>query len=593
MLRALLIVGLTAASLTFIALAQTWHRPATLSQPASQTVAHSVVLGLYESEPLLQPYERYRGALARGDTATLTALLGEVRGSYLEYRTLLALARYPSLSAAQRTDYYQQLMAVRLDDPLARADTSSLWLEHARTAEAAGLTEVAVRAYTAALPEAEAITGLRRLEPNPYTLANIYLQARQYRNALRALGGNAAPSIEAPAYRALGEHAQALDAYERWLAEIPNSDDARYGRAWSLFYLGRNDEAEAAFRDLSGSAALYARGILALRRGDIDETVRLYRLSGSPRYLWLATEILETRGRHREAIPIYLELATLDTSYADDAAYRALVLARRLGDNDSAARAEALLPLASYFSVLLGRDLEVPTTTTLAPAVRPAVLDLADRLESVGDLDAAIGELQFALRDATDEATTVALASELQRLGEFRQSQRAAEAWLNRGSRNLDTWRLAYPRAYPDTVQAASLRWNVNPELAWAIMREESRFYPKAVSRSGAKGLMQFMPATWDWMAEILRESPGDPFDPEDNIRYGVRYLSWLLDYFGGDLERVVPSYNGGQGYIRRLYAAAPVNQDKNEFYRFIDKTETREYLQKVMLSYAIYNELY
>ncbi len=589
MFRVNLLAILAVTSLLFFALAQPWQRPASPPQPDVRTA----LLDPYDDEPLLRNYGRYRDALALGDTAALGTLLADVRGSYLEYRTLLALARYPSLSAAQRVDYYRQLFDVRLDDPLARADTNLLWLEYARIAEDAGRTDLAINAYTNAIPEAEAIEGVRRLEPNPLTLANLYLQERQYRNALRALNGSLVPSIEAPAYRAIGEHAQALDAYERWLAEVPGNETALYGRAWSLFYLGRNDDAEAAFRELSGSAAIYARGILALRRGDIDETVRLYRLSGSPRYLWLATEVLETRGRHREAIPIYLDLAALDTSYADDAAYRALLLAQRYGDTASAARAEALLPLNSYFSVLLGRDLNVPHSNTFEPSVRPQVLELADELAKVGDMDAATGELRFALRDADDETTVVALARALQDFGEFRQSQRAAEAWLNAGSRNLATWRLAYPRAYPTAVEGAALRWNVAPELAWAIMREESRFYPKAVSRSGAKGLMQFMPATWDWMAEILREGPGDPFDPNTNIRYGVRYLSWLLDYFGGDLERVVPSYNGGQGYIRRLYAAAPVNQNKNEFYRYIDKTETREYLQKVMLSYAIYDELY
>jgi len=66
-----------------------------------------------------------------------------------------------------------------------------------------------------------------------------------------------------------------------------------------------------------------------------------------------------------------------------------------------------------------------------------------------------------------------------------------------------------------------------------------------------------------------------------------------LIDYFDGDIELAIPAYNGGQGYIRKLYDSSTVNQDKYEFYRHIDKSETREYLQKVMVDYAIYKALY
>ena len=211
----------------------------------------------------------------------------------------------------------------------------------------------------------------------------------------------------------------------------------------------------------------------------------------------------------------------------------------------------------------------------------------------MNDLEAAVGELLFALQDAPDEATTVAIAERLQMLGEYRQSARAAEAWLARGSQDRRTWELAYPRAYPETVGLEAARQGVPPELIWAVMRQESRFYPLAVSRSNAKGLMQFIPSTWDWVAELLKEAPSDPFNPEDNIRYGAFYLRYLLDYFGGDLELVVPAYNGGQGRVRRLFEGEVIKRNKDDFYRFIDAPETRDYLQQVMLNYEIYRGLY
>tara|TARA_B100000686_G_scaffold297129_1_gene329194 strand:- start:659 stop:976 length:318 start_codon:yes stop_codon:yes gene_type:complete len=104
---------------------------------------------------------------------------------------------------------------------------------------------------------------------------------------------------------------------------------------------------------------------------------------------------------------------------------------------------------------------------------------------------------------------------------------------------------------------------------------------------------MQVIPSTWDWLAELRSETPGDPFNPELNIQYGTTYLAWLMKLFENDLELAVASYNRGQGYIQRLFEGSVVSRDKNELYREIDSLETREYMQQVMVSVAIYRELY
>jgi soluble lytic murein transglycosylase len=587
--RSVLIAGLFLASLLLLAVTFT-----PLVNSNSQAQAAQEARRDPYAEPLLQPYGRYRDALLASDRDALLTLLGETEtsGTYLEYRTLMALVQHPQTPESERVAFYRRALDLRIDDPLAHAETRTLWLEHARLAEALGLVQEAADGYIKALPMADATQGLKRLERDPYRRANAFLQARQYRNALEALDGLAAPSIKAPAYRALGEHQKGLDAYERWLALEPENQAALLGRAWSLFYLGENRRANEAFSALSDPSALYGRGLVALRAGDVDGAVNFYRASGVPRNLWFATDLLEERGRTRDAIPVYLELAALPSDHAPEAAYRALVLAERHGDLEAAEQAKALLPARSYLGLLRGTTLDLPREDAL-PHVELEVLELAKALAAVNDIEAAVGELLFALRKAEDEATTVAIAEALQVLGEFRQSQRAAVAWLREGSENLRTWKAAYPRAYPEIVALEALRFEVEPELVWAVMRQESAFYPKAVSVSNARGLMQVVPTTWDWLAELLKETPGDPFKPEDNIRYGTFYLRWLLNYLGGDLELVVSAYNGGQGYIRRLYHAPPVDGDKDQFYRFIDRSETRDYLQKVMLNYRIYQALY
>jgi soluble lytic murein transglycosylase len=133
----------------------------------------------------------------------------------------------------------------------------------------------------------------------------------------------------------------------------------------------------------------------------------------------------------------------------------------------------------------------------------------------------------------------------------------------------------------------------VDNAWVWAIMKQESAFAPFAVSTSNAQGLMQVIPSTWGWLAELQRESPGDPFDPATNIRYGAYYLAWLERLFEGDLELATASYNRGQGYIGRLFASPDIAGDKDELYRYIDALETREYLQIVTLNRDIYRALY
>ena len=544
--------------------------------------------------PRLQPYKRLRDAVLQGERDELVRLAEEGAGSYLSYRAYHLLADDVELTSAERARYLGKALELRVDEPLARSETRRLWLRYATLAEDGGMIAEAREGYERALPLAAAKAGLRRLVENPIELARIFARANQHRDVVETLSGTSVPSLQAPAYRALGRYHEALEAYETWLQLEPDNEDARLGYAWTLFHLRENERAAAVFNTLTAvtPSAYYGLGLVALREGDIDGGVSLYVASGVPRNLWWATDLLEERNRARDALPIYLELAETASPYRAEAAYRALVLAERYGDEEALERAQALLPANSYLGLVGGGELSLPNGDAL-DEVEHEALELARELARANDLEAAVGELLFALREAEDEATVVALGEVLQTLGEYRQSQRAALGYLAQGSENLRTWRLAYPRAFAEVVEREAERFGVDAELVWAVMRQESAFYPQAVSVANAQGLMQVIPSTWDWIAELLREEPGDPFDIEANIRYGTYYLSWLINYFDGDLELVVPAYNAGQGYIRRLYNAPPVNGDKDEFYRFIDRDEPRDYLQKVLYNYAVYRALY
>lgn len=589
MRRSLLALSLLVATAALVALALPLLGPGEVRVPRPDV---RVALVDPYADPLLDGYGELRDAILADDLDALRTIAAAAN-DFRSYRAAALLARHPRLDAAERLTFFDRELELRVEDPLERAARRALLLEVARTAEAASDTERAIAAYREALPETDAILALARLIDDPYRLANAYAQAGQQRRALEALDGRAAPSLEAPALRALGRHEEALDAFRRWLAEVPTSREASEGIAWSLFSLERWDEADAAFAAL-GNGGLYGRGLVAGRQGRIDDGVRHLLATGVASQQWIASGWLEARGRYRDAIDVYLTIARGgNATYADDAAYRALVLARRLGDEALAASAAALVPDGSYFALLLGRPLTLPDASTLE-AREPEAVELARALARVHDHDAAIGELVFAMRAATDPADVVALAEALQHVhGEFRQSMRAASALMGQGVQDVRVWRLAWPQAYPAVVAENAERFSVEDALIWSIMRQESAFSRVALSRSNAMGLMQVIPSTWNWLAELKRESPGDPYDPSDNVRYGAFYLRWLLDYFDGDMELVIASYNRGQGYIGRLFAGDVVRGDKDELYRHIDALETREYLQRVMVNLETYRLLY
>jgi soluble lytic murein transglycosylase-like protein len=123
---------------------------------------------------------------------------------------------------------------------------------------------------------------------------------------------------------------------------------------------------------------------------------------------------------------------------------------------------------------------------------------------------------------------------------------------------------------YDSLISELSKKYQVDFALIKAMIRAESGFNPFAVSRKGAKGLMQLMPET------ALRMNVSNIYNPKENIEGGVRYFKYLLSLFDNDLRLSLAAYNAGENVVGELRSIPP--------YR-----ETIDYVKKVLSYYQSY----
>ena len=123
---------------------------------------------------------------------------------------------------------------------------------------------------------------------------------------------------------------------------------------------------------------------------------------------------------------------------------------------------------------------------------------------------------------------------------------------------------------YHKQIDYWAKRYNIDPNLIKAIIKAESGFDRYAVSKKGAQGLMQLMPDT----AREMRVS--DPFNPEQNIAGGVRYLRTLLKMFNGNLVLSLAAYNAGPGQVKKAGGVPRIS-------------ETKRYIKRVLSYYDRY----
>ncbi|MEN8181610.1 MAG: transglycosylase SLT domain-containing protein [Myxococcota bacterium] len=464
--------------------------------------------------------------------------------------------------------------------------------------------------------------------------------------------------LRADALYDLRRNEDALAAYRAALAGgLSGGDEKRARRqiAFTLFRLRRYPEAVPAFRDLGREPEAriqHARSVA--RAGDTDGAVRMLEklgrgLRGSygERSRYLAALLLESQPPDPRAIQHFARLAQSAgnrtirrdarwrmawAAYASgdpaQALYHLDILERatrdpierlrarywrgrsleQLGDVRSTDVFESIAaeyPLTYYgwrsaarlgYREVPAEEAEAPRRAT--PRLRPRDLGRIRALVEAGLIDEAREEIAILAQRSLSFGDRLELADLAADAGDANRAQRlVVDAYQERLARGPspgleELWWLAWPWVHTDGLAGEA---PVDPELVFAVMREESGYRPKVVSVVGARGLLQIMPETGRRLALDLglpSFEADDLFDPDVNVRLGSHYLAQLGGRFDGRSSAVIGSYNAGPEAVAR-WLEERGNLEDDEWVERIPYSQTRAYVKRVLRSVWAYRTLY
>jgi soluble lytic murein transglycosylase len=197
------------------------------------------------------------------------------------------------------------------------------------------------------------------------------------------------------------------------------------------------------------------------------------------------------------------------------------------------------------------------------------------------------------------------LAVALNAAGQYQESMRLISRYAGMDGyqatrQDMELW---YPRPFLELTEQYAQETGIDPALLFGLIRTESAFNHNAVSRAGAIGLTQLMPATAEETAARIRRQGGPDYrnfrEPEANIHIGAAYLAYLNDRMGDNLLAIL-AYNGGMNRVRRWRGAATAYSGISQqqlppdlFLETVEYSETRNYGRNVIAAAAMYRELY
>jgi len=148
---------------------------------------------------------------------------------------------------------------------------------------------------------------------------------------------------------------------------------------------------------------------------------------------------------------------------------------------------------------------------------------------------------------------------------------------------------MRFPVRHMDIIEANA--GDLDPTWILAVIMAESSFRPHAESHRGAQGLMQLMPTTAEWVAQLMGMEDFDPdniWEPGVNIALGSFYLNWLKRYYQGDLTLAITAYNAGLGNVNNWLANPDFSSDGLTL-DVIPFNETDNYLRRVTFNQRVY----
>lgn len=440
-------------------------------------------------------------------------------------------------------------------------------------------------------------------------------------------------------YGRRGNYDRAIKTLAKVPARYPDSDLCSDAVYWSAYFKESSGDLNGALRSYydvinnypgsqSVPAAIWRIGKTYYWNSDFKNAATYLNLAqnypageDTPRCAFFEAKAQERLGNRAAALDIYDKLIKrFDHSYY---AYRAKEKLKGAGHAlnepatfDGEEFSQALNNLDENDQTGLAAVMEIWEQTKVNPTQLASSQEVQAHLAkykelmSLGVTEYAADEAKYLVNLTSDverDSAQIRLGEMLIRSGEYKTPIRFADrkvkdAIVAGKSSTLPKkiWQLAYPKGYWSNVAAKADSFGLDPYLVLAVIREESRFNPRAVSHSGARGLMQIMPRTGRVIAKDLDKTgfrTRKLFTPALNIEMGTYYLSNLVKNFKGNVYLSLAGYNGGPNKIKK-YVKSWYNDnlglvDTDEFIESIPGRETRLYVQKVMGSYFEYKRLY
>ncbi|HEY2753787.1 lytic transglycosylase domain-containing protein [Phenylobacterium sp.] len=354
------------------------------------------------------------------------------------------------------------------------------------------------------------------------------------------------------------------------------------------------------------------RGREAFYAGDVSRALTLANASGDRWIEGLAAYRLRSYDRARAAFADLARDGECDAWLQSAAAYWAARSAEAQHDAEGSARylRAAARNAETFYGILATRQLKL-ADQAIAAASDDAVGKLLLAAYAAPTLAAASPDLsQFVASDP--RAHRAAALAQIGRGSDAIQELRAGMA-LARTPAEQAQWRAltlamgtsladrasppkSYDLDFPTPELTPLNGFTVDRALVYALVRQESRFNPQAVSPVGATGLMQLMPEAAAAAAgdDKLKANMAPLFEPGFNLRVGQDYFTWLLERgVGHDLVRAVAAYNGGPAAIAKTVQMLGPNSDSLLFMECLPAQETRMYVQRVLAGYWTYRKMW